>query len=153
MTKEELIAALSARDPRVEIEEKANSAAIKIPAEALAEIAAWLKNDPAFSFDMLLCHTAVHWPAENQIELLYRLYSLEQRHHLLLTTRVSLDNPEIATVQPIWAIAEWQEREVYDLFGVRYRGHPDLRRLLLEDDWQGFPLRKDYKDDHMLGGP
>jgi NADH-quinone oxidoreductase subunit C len=56
-------------------------------------------------------------------------------------------------VSAIWAIAEWQEREVFDMFGVHYRQHPDLRRLLLDDDWQGFPLRKDYQDDFVLSRP
>jgi NADH:ubiquinone oxidoreductase subunit C len=70
-----------------------------------------------------------------------------------VVTSVARDNPLVPTVMDIWPIAEWQEREVYDLFGVLYDGHPDLRRLFLEDDWVGFPLRKDYEDDFMLEPP
>lgn len=134
-------------------EEKANSAAVQVPAEALLEIMSKLKNEPSLSFDMLLSHTAVHWPNDGQFELLYRIYSTTLRHHLLVTTRIPIDRPLVASLSTLWRIAEWQEREVYDLFGVLYGGHPDLRRLFLEDDWQGFPLRKDYKDDFMLEGP
>jgi NADH:ubiquinone oxidoreductase subunit C len=67
--------------------------------------------------------------------------------------KVPRQNPIAPSVHLLWPIAEWQEREVYDLFGVKYAGHPDLRRLFLEDDWKGFPLLKDYKDDFTLERP
>ena len=71
----------------------------------------------------------------------------------MISASVPRDNPVLPTVCGVWPIAQWQEREVYDLFGILYEGHPDLRRLFLEDDWVGFPLRKDYKDDHLLVKP
>jgi NADH/F420H2 dehydrogenase subunit C len=153
VNKDELITALLALDSRIIKEEKANGAAVHVPAAALLEIMTKLKNEPAFKFDMLLSHTAVHWPNEGQFELLYRIYSTTLRHHLWVITRIAIEQPMIESVHTLWRVAEWQEREVYDFFGVLYSGHPDLRRLFLEDDWQGFPLRKDYKDDFMLEGP
>jgi NADH-quinone oxidoreductase subunit C len=71
----------------------------------------------------------------------------------MVSVSVPRANPVAPTVSTIWEIAQWQEREVYDLFGVRYEGHPDLRRLFLDDNWQGHPLRKDYQDDDMLELP
>jgi NADH-quinone oxidoreductase subunit C len=150
---DDLLVTLLALDSRMVKEEKANSAAIQVPAAALLEIMTKLKNDPLLNFDMLLSHTAVHWLTDGQFELLYRIYSTSLCHHLLVTTRIPVENPTIESLYTLWRIAEFQEREVYDLFGVLYSGHPDLRRLFLEDDWQGFPLRKDYKDDFMLEGP
>ena len=88
--------------------------------------------------------------AENEFELLYRLYSLKTLAMLVVFTSIPRENPVIPTVSSVWRIAEWQEREVYDLFGILYDNHPDLRRVFLEDAWEGFPLRKDYQDDFML---
>ena len=153
MNNEELLTAILGLDSRFAKEEKANSAAVQIPSDVLFDLSVMLKQNPTFHFDLLLSHTAVHWLEEGQFELLYKLYSTTTRSHLMLTTRVAADSPSIASVAAVWRIAEWQEREVFDLFGVVYTGHPDLRRLFLEDDWQGYPLRKDYQDDFMLEGP
>lgn len=153
MNSDDLLTSVLSFDPRFIQEEKANCAAVKIPSDALLELSLKLKQSPAFQFDLMLSHTAVHWQDEGQFELLYKLYSTTTRSHLLVTTRISAESPSIASVSSVWRIAEWQEREVFDLFGVVYTGHPDLRRLFLEDDWQGYPLRKDYQDDFMLEGP
>ncbi len=130
--------------------EDADRAAVNVSVENLHELLKQLKEDERFSFDMMLTHTAVDYPAEERIELVYYLYSLEHAHHLMVTCSVDRTEPIVPTVSDLWMIAEYREREVYDLFGVLYDGHPDLRRLFLEDDWEGFPLRKDYKDDFML---
>lgn len=153
MDKEQLIAAVAALDSAIEIEEKADSAALRVPPAQLLDIAGKLKSDPDLQFDLLMVHTAVHWLEEDRFELLYLFYSTQLRHRLLLTCRLPASDPQVASLSGLWRIAEWQEREVYDLFGVLYSGHPDLRRLFLEDEWQGHPLRKDYKDDFMLEGP
>ena len=83
-------------------------------------------------------------PEQGHFECIYNLYSTTHGHRLLVSVSVPRDNPVVPSVASLWAIAEWQEREVFDLMGVLYDGHPDLRRLFLEDDWQGYPLRKDY---------
>jgi len=133
--------------------EKVDLPALEVSPENLLALAKRLRQDPALAFDMLLDHTAIDWLAEGVFELVYNLYSTVHGHHLMVTTRVPRGSPVAPTVSDIWEIAQWQEREVFDLFGVQYDGHPDLRRLFLEDDWPGFPLRKDYTDEDMLRLP
>jgi NADH/F420H2 dehydrogenase subunit C len=110
----------------------------------------FMKNDKDLAFDILCDHTAVDWIDKNTFDLIYNLYSTVHNHQFIVITTISRKTPIISTLSNIWKIAEWQEREVYDFFGILYKKHPDLRRLFLEDDWIGFPLRKDYKDNFML---
>lgn len=109
-----------------------------------------LRNEAGYNFAMLCDHTAIDRIDEGVFELVYRLYSLETRRMMMVSVSVPRENPVVPTLRDQWKIAEFQEREVYDLFGVLYDNHPDLRRVFLEDDWQGFPLRKDYKDEFVL---
>ncbi len=153
MDADALLAAVGALHGEIRLREKADRAAVVVRAENLAEIMRQLRDRPEFGFDRLEFHTAIDWPAENRLELVYHLFSMKHRHYLLVTTSVPRDNPEVASVSGIWRVAEWQEREVYDMFGVLYDGHPDLRRLLLDDAWSGYPLRKDYVDDFILERP
>lgn len=127
--------------------------AVQVSAGSLLALMGALRQDERFAFDMLLDHTAIDWIEQDRIELLYNLYSTTHGHYLMVSVSVPRANPVAPTVSTLWEIAQWQEREVYDLFGVRYENHPDLRRLFLDDDWQGYPLRKDYKDEHMLELP
>ncbi len=129
---------------------KSDYPAISIDASSLLTVMSDLKSNPEFDFSVLFSHTAVDRIDNQQFELLYFLHSMNYPHRLLVTVTIPRLLPVIPTVSGIWKIAEWQEREVFDLFGIEYDGHPDLRRIFLEDDWQGFPLRKDYVDDHML---
>ena len=99
-------------------------------------------------FDMV---TAVDFG--DKFELVYRLQSSRFRVGMFLKTEVPRDEPVIETVTDLWPAADWQEREVYDLMGIEFRGHPDLRRILLPDDWEGHPLRKDYHDDSVIPRP
>ena len=112
-----------------------------------------LKEKSEFDFDFLMSHTSVDWLAEKKFELIYLLFSTEHMHQVMITVTIDRDNPVIPTVGDLWRAAEFQERECYDLMGILYDNHPDLRRVFLEDDWVGFPLRKDYKDDFMLEIP
>lgn len=153
MNADHLLAAVTAIESGAQKREKCDRPAVIVPTAALFKLMQRLRDDPPLAFDMLCTHTAVDYPAENRIELVYQLYSITHRHYLMVTTAIPRDRPEAPTVSSLWKIAEWQEREVYDLFGVLYDGHPDLRRLLLDDNWQGFPLRKDYQDEFMLERP
>jgi len=153
MNAENLLAAVTAIESGAQKREQCDRSAVTVPIAALFKLMQRLRDDPQLAFDMLCMHTAIDYPAENRIELVYQLYSIKHRHYLMVTTSLPRDRPEAPTLSPVWKIAEWQEREVYDLFGVLYSGHPDLRRLLLDDNWQGFPLRKDYKDEFMLERP
>ena len=152
-----LLGAITALEPRAKQKENTDRAAVEVPVDAFYSLMGRLKSDPQLAFDMLYTHTAVDWSAKGEgpgeFELVYQLYSMTHGHYLLVSTRIPRDNPVAPTVSPIWKIAEWQEREVYDMFGVLYENHRDLRRLFLEDGWNGFPLRKDYKDEFMLERP
>ena len=83
-------------------------------------------------------------PSDPRFEVVYHLHSIEHNERIRLKCRLSGENPEIDSVTSVWRSADWYEREVFDLFGIRFAGHPDLRRIMLPDDWEGHPLRKDY---------
>ena len=108
------------------------------------ELALQLRNDATLQFDYLFCLTCVDW--KTHLGMVYHFTSTSLQHTLVVKSTVDRENPEIETVSDIWRTAEFHEREVYDLFGVKFLHHPDLRRLLLTDDFNGFPLRKDFED-------
>jgi NADH-quinone oxidoreductase subunit C len=118
---------------------------IVIERDDLLPVMRALRDAPALCFAALAELTAVDfWPREPRFELVYILISLEYRVRIRAKVRLRGDDPHVATVSPIWPSANWLEREVWDLFGVAFDGHPDPRRLLMPEDWEGFPLRKDY---------
>ena len=149
----ELIAAAKALEP--EAQERAGCArpTVSVPPSRVFPLLLALRDRAGLAFDMLLAHTAVDRIKDGRLELLWLLASTGEQHELWVTASVPREAPEADSVSAIHPIAEFQEREAYDLFGVRYRGHPDLRRLLLEDSWVGHPLRKDYEDAFMLVKP
>ncbi len=104
-----------------------------------------LKNNEETSFDYLFCLSGVDWGAE--LGVVYHLESTEHRHTLVVKVKTSdRENPTLDTVCNIWATAEFHEREVFDFFGIHFTNHPNLKRLFLTEEWEGFPLRKDYED-------
>ena len=116
-----------------------------VSAEDLPALARVLRDRPDLQFTFLAELTAVDlWPREPRFELVYQLVSIEHRLRLRLKVRLSGSAARIATISGIWPAANWLEREVWDLFGIVFDGHPDPRRLLMPEDWEGFPLRKDY---------
>jgi NADH-quinone oxidoreductase subunit C len=118
---------------------------IVVPRSHLRRAGELLASDPELAFTFLSDVTGVdHFPAEPRFELNYHLMSLTRRERLRLKVQVSSSDPVVETVTPVWEGANWHEREVFDLFGVRFEGHPDLRRILLPENWEGHPLRKDY---------
>jgi NADH-quinone oxidoreductase subunit C len=122
----------------------------------LLEICVFLKDDPAFAFDSLMCLSGVDYKGlkgePERIEVVYHLFSMQHRHAIVLKVQLPRENPSVATVETIWAIANWHEREAYDMFGIRFEGHSDLRRILCPDDWEGYPLRKDYEQPETYRG-
>ena len=113
--------------------------------ENLRRIAEFLRADAALEFNFLSDITAQdRFPIEPRFELNYHLLSIANRQSVCLRVRLSGDDPAIDTVTSVWPTANWHEREIFDLFGIRFEGHPDLRRLLMPDDWEGYPLRRDY---------
>ena len=125
-----------------------------IPAERLTGICRFVAADPAFALDYLSFVTGVDYPEQKRIEVVYHLFSSQHRHELLLKVRVPRDDPRVESVTSIWRGADWHEREAYDLLGIVFAGHPNLRRIMMTDDWVGHPLRKDYiyEDPEWLKG-
>ena len=117
----------------------------RLAPERLLEVARTLRDHPSLQFDFLECVTAVDWPKANQIEVVYHLFSYPQRHSFTLKVTLPRETPTVASLASLWDSADWLEREQFDLMGVDFAGHPDLRRLLLPEDWTGHPLRKDYQ--------
>jgi len=118
---------------------------VLVPRVQLRALAGFLAGDKELAFTYLSDVTAVdRFPNEPRFELNYHLLSLSRRDTLRLRVSLPGDAPVIETVIPVWPTANWHEREIFDLFGIRFEGHPNLRRMLLPDDWEGHPLRKDY---------
>jgi NADH-quinone oxidoreductase subunit C len=132
--------------------------ALLIQPERIADVCLELRNNPTTYFDFLACLTGVDYGTEtNRFGVVYHLASIP--YHLQLTLKISVVNdrntdhlPEFPSVSSVYRTADWHEREAYDLMGIFFTGHPDLRRILLPDDWEGYPLRKDYKTAEYYKG-
>jgi NADH-quinone oxidoreductase subunit C len=117
---------------------------VYVPAERIAETCRLLRDNPATRFNVLVELTAAdYFPRDPRFEVVYHLLSVPHRRRLRLKVRVGL-NATVPTVQGVWRGAGWPERETWDMFGIVFDGHSDLRRLLMPEDWEGHPLRKDY---------
>jgi NADH-quinone oxidoreductase subunit C len=125
-----------------------------VAADAIVEVASFCKSDPDLAFDNLMCLSAVDYPKETppRMEVVYHLLSYEHGHTFALKVHLGRENPSLATVEGLWGVANWHEREAYDMFGIVFTGHSDLRRILLPDDWVGYPLRKDWVDPDFYNG-
>jgi NADH-quinone oxidoreductase subunit C len=132
---------LDAKDPWIAV----------VPAH-IAEVCRYLHDDPELRFDCLTNQSAVDWKANGTLQVVYHLYSYPHRHYAVLKVDVPRDNPVVPTVEGIWKIANWLEREIYDLMGVSFAGHSDLRRLLMPEDWVGHPARKDFVEPEEYHG-
>jgi NADH-quinone oxidoreductase subunit C len=134
--------------PEAEVTEGKQFLTVILPKEKLHEAARVLKDSEETAFDYLFCLSGVDYP--EYMELVYHMESSRYKHQVVLKTRTAgRENPELDSVTDLWNTAEFHEREVYDLLGVKFTNHPDLRRLFLEDHW-GFPLRKDYEDETKI---
>lgn len=139
---EELKTALGQLLPGVSL--TLEGSALLVPSGDLSAVCRCLKEHERFDLDYLANLTAVDYPPDT-MEVVYHLYSMAQKHGpVTLKVKLPRGNPVVASVTPIWRGAEFQEREVYDLFGVTFEGHPDLRRILMWDGFEGHPMRKDY---------
>jgi NADH-quinone oxidoreductase subunit C len=109
---------------------------------AIVEIGGFLHDDVDLAMDCLSNETGVDY--KDRIEVVYHLFSYKYRHGCVLKVKLPRDNPSVATVEEIWRAANWMEREIFDLLGVTFTGHSDMRRILMPEDWPGYPLRKDF---------
>jgi len=129
-----------------------DNAGATVAPPAIAEVCRFLKSEPGLEFDCLSSLSGVDYPKRNVIQVVYHLYSYQHRHLFVLKVDAARENPVVPSVAGIWSHADWQEREVFDLLGVTFEGHPDLRRLLMPEDWPGHPLRKDFVEPEEYHG-
>jgi len=154
MEREALQQAIKAKFPETEVGDSATQLPeIKFSHAKFREAMQWLHDDEAFSLDFPMSMTAVDWPEEKKITCVYHLYSMKHGHKLVVKVDADREKPSVPTVSDLWKGCDWFEREVFDLFGVVFEDHPDMRRIMLTDDWVGYPLRKDYKDSRIAGKP
>ncbi|NGZ08995.1 MAG: NADH-quinone oxidoreductase subunit C [Nitrospira sp. LK70] len=121
-------------------------AAVTVSRDKLREVALFLRNDPGMDFDYIVHVSSVDWPDdEERFEVVWEIYSIRKRHRLRLKTRVPESDCVVDSLTDLWKGADFMEREVFDMMGIRFRNHPDLRRILMPDDYaEGYPLRKDF---------
>jgi NADH/F420H2 dehydrogenase subunit C len=132
--------------PDAQAEENKQFPTFVIPSGRFKSLVTQLKEKKELDFDYLFCLTGVDWGTE--LGVVYHLTSTTLSHSVELKVKTeNRETPEFDTVADIWKTAEFFEREVWDLFGIRFTGHPDMRRIFLEEDWVGFPMRKDYTDE------
>ena len=144
MGKEELKSRLTALLPAANFEDGGEWTTVMTDPMAWKGFARELRSAEDLAFDFLFCVTAVDW--RTHFTMVYHLTSTIHRHTVVVKVKLDRERPLVPTVSDIWRTAEFHEREAYDLFGVEFTGHPDLRRLFMTDEWQGWPLRKDYED-------
>jgi len=121
-----------------------------VDAAAIVEVCRFLRDDPETAFDCLSNETGVDY--KDRIEVVYHLFSYRHHHGCVLKVKLPRDNPIVATVESIWSAANWMEREIFDLLGVTFQGHSDMRRILMPEDWPGYPLRKDFVEPQEYHG-
>ncbi|MFP5452152.1 MAG: NADH-quinone oxidoreductase subunit C [Thermoleophilia bacterium] len=135
-------------DSVVAVHDHRGESTVEIARERILEVARFLHGAP-LAFTLLSDVTCADFPEDpGRFRLAYHLYSMESGQRLRLRVWAGAEDPRVDSVTPVWATADWHEREVYDMFGVRFTGHPDLARILMPLDWEGHPLRRDYP----LGG-
>ena len=145
MSNEELKVKLTELLPAATFEEGGEWLTINIEPKDWLPLAQQLRNDDSLYFDYLFCLTCIDW--KTHLTMVYHLSSTKYRHNIVIKSKLDRSKPEIETVSHIWRTAEFHEREVYEMFGVNFLNHPDLRLLILPDGWEGKnPLRKDFED-------
>jgi len=144
MLNEDLKLKLTEILPTIIFEEGGEWLNVFIQPEELVSFVEQLRYTAGLDFDYLFCLTCIDW--KTHFTMVYHFSSTLHRHNMVVKAKLDRNNPEIETVSDIWRTAEMLEREVYDLFGVKFLHHPDLRRLIMPDDWEGWPLRKDFED-------
>ena len=123
-----------------------------VDAARVNEVARVAKRDERLRFDCLSNLSGVDYPKQGHIQVVYHLFSYALRHGFVLKVNATRDDPVVPTVSDVWSAADWMEREVFDLLGVTFTGHPDLRRILMPEDWPGHPLRKDFVEPQEYHG-
>lgn len=133
-------------DEVLELKEFRGQVSVTLKKARIVDICRFLHDDPDLFLDYLvdLCGVDYQGKKENRFEVVYHLYSIKHRHAVRLKAEVAAERPSIDSVITVWRGVDWHEREAFDMFGIVFNGHPDLRRILMPEDWEGHPLRKDY---------
>jgi NADH-quinone oxidoreductase subunit C len=128
----------------IDVTEAHGDMSVRLERDHLAKVAQFLRDDPALNYLLLenLCGVD-YLGVEPRFEVVYHLFSFEHCHRVCLKVGVPEDDPTVPTLTDLWPTANWQEREAYDMFGIQFTGHPSLERILMPEDWEGFPQRKD----------
>jgi len=145
MTVEDIFAKLATLlpDSGIELLPNAPEAIILVPRDYIRDVSLLLRDSSEFGFESMTCLTGIE--RAGGLEVAYSLFSNKLKKHINLKVKVSYEDASIPTVADIWRTADWHEREAFDMFGFTFVGHPDHRRILCADDWEGYPLRKDYQ--------
>lgn len=142
-----VVACLRSWSPQAvaEVIEFRGETTVVVPRNLLHAVAERCRADSKLQFNLLTDATCVdRYPVEPRFELNYQLLSIPRRDRVRLQVKLSGQDPVVDSLVPVWPGANWLEREIFDLFGIRFNGHPDLRRILLPEDWEGYPLRRDF---------
>lgn len=130
------------------VEDQYSESFITVSPEAILETCLVLRDEPQFLFDYMVNLSGVD--AKDSLVVVYHLYSIKLKHRIVLKVILSdRENPKVSSVERVWKTANWHEREAFDMFGIQFDGHPNLIRILSPYDWEGYPLRKDYKMPEM----
>ncbi len=168
MTIQEILEIIKEKFPQEEFEIKPNIGGeiLVVPAKILRELCFFLRDDERLSFDSLMNLSGLDLAdgekkklEDGTIEIVgghlatvYHLYSMKHNHKLTLKVLLPRENPVVPSIERVWRAADWHEREAYDMFGIIFEGHHNLKRILLPEDWEGYPLRKDYKVQEFYQG-
>lgn len=124
---------------------------VKVAPDKVNEVALFLRDDQRMKFDLLMCLSGVDYTG-GKLGVVYHMNSMKLNQKIVLKVDVTVENPHCQSVESIWKTANWHEREAFDLFGIVFDGHPDLRRILMPEDWEGHPMRKDYQVPEYYNG-
>jgi NADH-quinone oxidoreductase subunit C len=131
-------------------EDAANEAFIIVKPERIVEISLYLRDEPKMLFDYMVNLSGVDYP--KILTVVYHLYSIKNNHRIVLKVELNKETPNVPSVEKVWKTANWHEREAFDMFGIIFDNHPYMVRILCPYDWEGFPLRKDYKEPESYHG-
>ncbi len=146
MTPEEIHPKLQAQfgDAVLEFNAEALDPFIKVTPDKILDVCRFLSETPEMDFKSLMCLSGLDYGADEPLGVVYSLHSMQHNHRITIRVELPRTAPKLPSVESVWRTADWHEREAYDLLGIEFEGHPDLRRILCPDDWEGWPLRKDY---------
>ncbi len=164
MIPQDIVNSLKAKFPEAILDSKINGVIdpwVKVAPDRIKDAAIFLRDDEALAFDALMCLSGIDYtggkpqgdkPQGGGFGVVYHLHSTKWNHKITLKAEVNTENLHCQSVESVWKTANWHEREAFDMYGILFDGHPDLRRILMPYDWEGYPLRKDYQVPEYYNG-